>query len=235
MSTWSVELIGEPVDLEDLAHWFTQPELNVTRDHHGFQLASSEFAECADASDVISCAERLRTHMLGPACLFRRGFGPIVLGAVVKTDADGTRHTSVRLTEGAKSSSRVYAPTILTGDNTPAQVPPPGQWAAISLKDPTVAHALRLRGAPQADWFRLYKVWEVIEADVGGDVYSRGWATKSEAGRFTRTANSAAALGDAARHAKDRSHPPRNPMTLEEATNFIDRALRLWLLAKAGD
>jgi hypothetical protein len=57
----------------------------------------------------------------------------------------------------------------------------------------------------------------------------RGWATKTEESRFSQTANSAEAVGDAARHAQGKVKAPADPMPLGEARTLIRRILEKWI------
>ena len=81
------------------------------------------------------------------------------------------------------------------------------------------------------NWYDFYKVLEHVEADVGGEkgITSAGWASASQLGRFTGTANSGTILGDAARHAVTGKPPLKNPMTLPEADSFIRGITRQWI------
>lgn len=66
----------------------------------------------------------------------------------------------------------------------------------------------------------LYKAWESIEEGAGpGGAVSRGWATDTERRRFTGTANSYGAVGDAARHAG--FDLPASTMTIYHADDFV--------------
>ena len=89
-------------------------------------------------------------------------------------------------------------------------------------------------GADAHDWVGLYRLYEVIEADVGGEdkIVKAGWTTKKAIGRFTRTANSPDAIGDAARHGKQSGEPPPNPMDLSEAISLVKVILHNWLRTK---
>jgi len=96
-------------------------------------------------------------------------------------------------------------------------------------QDQVVAKALRLRNADNLDWVDLYRLYELIENDVGRPMHQLGWASRSELDRFARTANSVAAAGDKARHGVERTHPPRKPMTFSHARELIDRIMKAWL------
>jgi len=77
-----------------------------------------------------------------------------------------------------------------------------------------------------ADSVIKYKILEIIELDVGGSIYQEGWTNKSEATRFTQTANSAEALGDAARHAKNMWLLNQNQWQSRKHNALLDCCLR---------
>jgi hypothetical protein len=84
----------------------------------------------------------------------------------------------------------------------------------------------------QLNWFNLYKVYEVIEHDVGKKTID-SW-TKGRNDDFTYSANNAHASGLAARHSLKRYAPSskRKALSLEEATEFISNLLVQWLQTK---
>ena len=63
-------------------------------------------------------------------------------------------------------------------------------------------------------------------------MFDLGWVTKAAIDRFTQTANSAAAVGDDARHAHGRIPAPSKAMQLEEARELIRRLVQSWLGAR---
>src|SRR5207244_7920031 len=84
-----------------------------------------------------------------------------------------------------------------TRDPAPSSPPPPptNDWADLALREQDVRDALAILGREDVRWHDLYHVFEIVQADVGGQIYSAGWATKSAVGRFTQTANNRIALG----------------------------------------
>ena len=71
----------------------------------------------------------------------------------------------------------------------------------------------------------------MVKEDAGSSV--NDWVSKAELKRFKRTANSVGAVGDEARHGKENTEPPPNPMALREAESLILKLVRDWL--EAGD
>ena len=106
--------------------------------------------------------------------------------------------------------------------------------ASVAVPDANVQRALRLFGAGESDWRELYKVLEVVEADLGGlqGIEAAGLAPRSRLRVFKQTANSRAALGDAAWHGTESGLPPKDPMTLGEANALVRDLLRSWLALK---
>ena len=120
-----------------------------------------------------------------------------------------------------------YVPNVVTANS--AQV----AFARAAAQDAEAQKALRFL-APQADWYSIYKAYEVVLRDVGGKqaVTSLGWAKKKEQDLFTRTANSYDALGIEARHGVQREEPPDTPMAYDEACSFVVSLVKRWLQEK---
>jgi hypothetical protein len=126
--------------------------------------------------------------------------------------------------DSAHIRSKVQTPTLagdIVRDNS--GVSEQDRWVAAALKDSDIAEALRIWGGQNHDWFNLYKVFEIIESrcDIQGE----------ERTRFTWTANHQKAAGEGARHARMKTQPPPNPMTLSEGDAFIERIFLVWIEA----
>ncbi len=94
--------------------------------------------------------------------------------------------------------------------------------------NPAVAEAFLYLDHPQVGWPDLYKAYEVIRHDSGGQLglLKFGWATKPELSRFTQTANHY-------RHAKNSEYSlPAKPMTISLARKFVRELLSNWLATK---
>lgn len=160
-------------------------------------------------------------------------------------------YTRVRVSAGALGRSRedgafdqwVFPETI----RSRAQVFPPTVSEGGVLPEPFEAKLLRLVAGNEhlrlavhflnADlsWFNLWKSYENVRDGNGGekDLIARGWTTDDACERFRRTANTRSAVGDGARHAKIGVPPPPNPMTLEEAEDYVRELLLRWVSASA--
>jgi hypothetical protein len=75
--------------------------------------------------------------------------------------------------------------------------------------------------ATDPDWVDLYKIFEIIQNDVGA-IHKRGWGLpRDEVGRFTGSAQPH-------RHGVQKEAPHPQPMTLAEAQAFIRRMIHAW-------
>jgi hypothetical protein len=114
------------------------------------------------------------------------------------------------------------------------QADPVAGWIDAGLRDVNVAKVLRLLSSGQPSWVELYRILEVVEQDIRGLKYiaQQGWATDIALRRFKHTANSPTTAGDDARHGKESTRPPTNPMMLSEANALIATILHNWLRTK---
>ena len=103
-------------------------------------------------------------------------------------------------------------------------------WLELSKRDAHVKRALYLIKDEFETRSGLYKVYEVIQEDVG-NIPKKGWCNLAELKRFKQTANSPEALGVDARHGEMIPAPP-DPMSLSSAKSLIRRLLDEWFKEK---
>ena len=221
MMEWFVLLIGENSDLEELSNSLNSPELCVIQKNPpeppgpDFILKLTDFNFIEDTDDVINMADEIISEINGAARLFiglRKHIWGISLGVSASTpivSADGTVHDQENIHQV---------------DSIPGCI-------AIARHDVNVAKVLRLYGADDHDWVSLYRIYEVIESDVG-NIAKKGWATKNEIKRFAQTANSPDASGDDSRHGAGNIPPPKDPMPISEAKFLVKTIIHKWLRSK---
>jgi hypothetical protein len=90
-----------------------------------------------------------------------------------------------------------------------------------------VEAVLRVLGRDSLDWYDLYKLHELVQLE-SGDPVAKGFIQRSILQRLTQTANSADAIGDAARHAP-KFRAPTKPMSLDEAKKHVLGLVKKWL------
>jgi hypothetical protein len=158
------------------------------------------------------------------------------LSIITRVRPDGGRDIFVAVSDMIHVRATVGL-EVTRSDGTTEVANPAGSvpgWVRLGLADPKVAKALRLLGTEEHDWVSLYRLYEVIEDDVGSldNIVRYGWATKASIRRFKHTANSPGAVGDASRHGKESTTSPPDPMDLGEARALIEVILHNWLRSK---
>lgn len=79
-------------------------------------------------------------------------------------------------------------------------------------------------------WFALYKAYEVVRHELNGDrkLCQALEVCEKDLRNFKHTANHQGAAGQYARHARLTAKAPQNPMSLEEAQQFICSMVKKW-------
>lgn len=242
---WQVQIRGWGSDLEHLARHFQSQPYRVTKDERdgGFFYESDAFASCSTSEEVLALAEKEFCVLSGVLKLSRGSHEPLRAGAVYKRNAAGGRDVFVHLHDTLQIRAELGEVTVMVTDsqgNVVTKPAPPPRTIAIArlaVTDGAVAKAMRLLSAADShSWVGLYRIYEVVEADVGGEpaLKKRGWGSAGDLKRFKHSANSVAIAGDSARHGKEVTSPPANPMPLEEATAYVTYVVSAWLSSKGA-
>ncbi len=235
MPNWLVRLKGEKFDLEDFPSLLRSPEHTVIEGNGSYYLKSSDFDSLSSADEVRERGIAIIDMLNGAMKLHIHDFRGVFEDGVTLIKEEGSRHHYVYL--GGSIAARVkVSATVTTSKGTQQIGPQPSgveSWLSLAKGDKAVADALHF--FRENTWISLYKVYEIIRDDVGGEeaITTKGWATKKRLKRFTRTAQSRAALGDYARHASKKYTPPAQPMPIPEAESLIRGILLSWFRSKA--
>lgn len=232
IASWIVPLVGHQFDLEDLPLWLAGQDVHVaTRDNMFILVIPSAvvgenyepiraFAE--GQLELINGIGRLLSSTFRPLSLADRLFGVDSAGAVLHTvlgvnpaeERDKAR--SVRAVGGGK----------VQPDPREAAASPLVRAASLA---PRARDALSIVGRPTLTWSELYLLFELVQADVGGQMFDLGWISRNDANLFTRTANSYSTLRSDGRHGKDRGDPPAHPMQHGIAVTLVCGLVLAWL------
>jgi ABC-type Fe3+-hydroxamate transport system substrate-binding protein len=163
--------------LEHLArHFKAGPTRVVKEDRYGFLYESDAFAGCTASEDVLAIADGELRTLSGVFKLVRESHEPLRSGAVYKTNAAGGKDVFVHVQEVLQVRVEFGEPTITVTDSAGNDITPPSPpprtvvLARLAATDVAVAKALRLLAAPDSkSWVGLYRMHEVVEADVGGE------------------------------------------------------------------
>jgi len=229
--TWRAFLKGHSFDLELLVEQFDRGRARVMRSGDEFWLASPSFDELPDASAVQTAARKLLGEVNGAAKLIDGSFRAVELQ---DRFSDGTGGHVLLAGGTAEARSRnIRTVVIRDAQGTVASLPPTPTEAPAYLdtadRHPAVREVLQMLSDDHPDWFALFKVKEVVEADAGG---LHAFATKNEISAFGASANNPDVSGEAARHARHKGSAPRHSMTIDEGRTFIRRVVQDWLAAK---
>jgi hypothetical protein len=236
---WCVEVVGDGADLSMLAESLSDGPTSITRHAGGFILGCDSFSGLDSARDVAEHAKQVLAMLSGSTRLLLGGRASMTAGAVYRVRDDGNRDTFLITEPGRFELRGMPVTTVVSKSDGTREVHRPADpiraWVELGTTDGVVAKALRLRDDDSRGWVELYRLYEVIESDVGRSaVVANGWTSDRDIGRFKHTANSVEAAGDQARHGKEETDPPAKPLSLAEARALIDRLLLGWLASKAG-
>jgi hypothetical protein len=233
---WEIQINGDTLDLQELSKSLVDDELRVFEKNGQYFLESNRFKEFANSEEVASLAADILKVLTGAARLSLGGRTPLHVANAARVRSDGGRDVYVTVTDTIHVRETIGV-EITRSDGTKEVIHPahsvPG-WIKLGLTDQNVAKALRLLGTDEHDWVSLYRLYEVIEEDVGGldKIANNGWATKTSIKRFKHTANSPGAVGDDSRHGKESTTPPSDPMDIGEARALVEVILHNWLRSK---
>jgi hypothetical protein len=234
--TWKVRIIGNQHDLTELKRSFSDDSISVVKGKDGFYLEYEQFSTCQTVEDVLQISSKVLAILNGATRLALGGNSIITESGVLQEHQDGTSkfyiHESETLNVRDSSNLKVMdldgnvIDEIYPADEVPV-------WVLLGLKDDAVEKVFRLFGL-QHDWVGLYRIFEIIENDVGGieAITHNDWGAKSSLKLFKHTANSPGAIGDDARHGKETTTPPAKPMLLSEARALIETLVHHWLREK---
>lgn len=236
MTEWSVELNGDDYILDELATNFDSSPCIVSFDEgqSRYFLKLSAFERAANVSEIREAAESELVTLEGALSLSNRPLRePLRLGAVHSIDEGGRRQLFVTCSSGIRTAA--FGQAVVTDGQGNVVTPPPAQRRLLQLakliaERERVAKVSRLMREPDFEtWTGLYRVFEVVCADVGGNSGLRDWVSEQSIKRFTRTANHPLAAGDGARHGHSNQDPPPRPMNLSEAIAWLTGLVRCWV------
>lgn len=250
MARWMVKLAGDEFDLKDVSKLYTEPECRVARDDDGaYHLTSEAFTSMAGGGDVEAAAHELLMYVNALTSLRNSGFQPISFDGLYSLNNDGTKVHHVLLRATLSASARLHAElTVLGPDGQPIPSAEPALAQTrlkLAQRDMKVRTILSLwRGCIPSDaglWIYVYKIYEIIGADMAGGnkndirqtLEQLGWATKAELDNFGEAANNPAVSGDNARHgASWVTLTGVTPFSAGQAIAFIRGLMERWLNEK---
>lgn len=224
-------LTGHEFDLLDLADFFPTGDPRVVKDGDTFYIESAALNPAPGGRPFYEAGPDLIRTLNGAARAMKVDFQLVEINGYVGDDGKATIYGVGGAISGV---TRIRATgTVIGPDGKPVPPPPPPGpgYLARASTDPDAAEVFAYLSRPDwPTWYDLYKVYEVMRSSRKLTLARQAAGfSKDEMSRFTRTANHPGASGAAARHARDSSEPPENPMTLQEGDVFIRQVIRAWL------
>lgn len=242
---WQVQVQGWSSDLEYLTRHFTSTPFRIYKDERDgeFVYDSDSFKTCQTSEEVLKLANDQLCVLSGILKMTRDSPEPVRAGAVYRPNATGGRDIFVHIQEGLHVRAEISEATATVADaegNVITRPDPPPRSVTITqlaAANASVAKAMRLLAAPDhKSWGGMYRIHEVIEADVGSEhaLKRQGWGSEQDLKRFKHSANSVTVAGDSARHGKEVEQPPKLPMSVDEAAAYLTHVLQSWLSSKGA-
>ena len=221
MPKWLVKLKGEEFDLKPIAELLRSVELKVIREGENYYLTGTVFNTAKTPDDVrgfaknilrrANAAERVRCGSSLPIQIDDEG--------VLRIDEDGSRRSFFSTSFLHTRNVRQKHSPVTEKDASAFAA-----WIQLAGCDPEVDKAFRNLIEPEYSyWLILYNIFEVIEGNVGKRIDT--WGVERKVKLFSRTAQMF-------RHSRQKSRPPKRPMSLEDGGALIRTLLRRWLNSK---
>ena len=231
---WEAELRGNKQDLISVEDACSDLLMTIhwTGDYACGRLPNDkQYTTENEFREALTCALSITQ---GVVCLMKGAVGPVFVGIAFRLDEYGVRIPSYRVTYDV---TVVATPSWVFADAGAKVIdykPIDGGRAIANLTctSAVVSNVLRWIGQPHLNYVALYRIFEAIREDIGGNqaLLDTGWISKSEQSRFTQTANSLDAVGDEARHGSASVRMPAKPMDMLEARPMILGVARRWLV-----
>jgi hypothetical protein len=227
-SWWEIEIAADAHGLRFVREILAKSEVDLSEQSDRHVLRIPELDDIADIGVVRSRARSFVESLSGAAKLVLGWTTPIRLGSVLRRHPDGRADYFLEV-DSVRMTIRSYPVTLrVTHSDGTIEERGPGEevllWLEHARRRESVSRVLRLVSEPELGWVELYRIANVVHEAAGVAIYD--WVSKAELERFKHTANSVGAVGDAARHGRERRSPPKNPMGLEEARRLVSNLAR---------
>lgn len=232
---WQVRLIGPRESLEKLAASSSGDDVNISIDGGGGVLTGVELERFTEPMAVVQHAKTLIELRSGILSL-ESDFTPVQVGPLNRVVGTRTEAFAIGAELCAATATMSGAGSLRDSDGRPKEndCDRNRQLRELASREPVVADFLGRHTNHAHDWAGLYKLYEIVRNDVGGEhvLYAKRWITRDERSLFTNTADNSHAAGRAARHAASKTAPPAVPMSLGEAKLLVRRLGTAWLNEK---
>jgi hypothetical protein len=232
---WRALLDGDITDLEELSQSINSDELSITKFDNKYYLSSKALSDAKDCEELWPVLYNYAIYISAIANLLLDSRRNITINSLENIDLEGKRHIFMP-TLSFEVNARVGFATlsVRNQDGTIHEEHISGsskELFDIGIREEAVAKVYRLIALKGLDWVNLFRVYEILRHDIGGEgnIVTKGWATTTQLSAFRSGANRPDVSGDDARHGVLPGPPPKNTMDLSKARIFIKGLVRNWL------
>jgi hypothetical protein len=232
MSIARVFASGNAHDIDYILKHLSPVGIQVEKDNTGYLVLSHEGGE-----EQLQELREVVTLINGLSCLELDSRTPLRINHCEVVSDEGVRLFIVEATE--EFHVREFIEIEVKEGESSSCISLPGDRLdggfELAMRDDAVKNVFRLLADADFSWVNLYRVYEIVRADLGGEkeLVSKGWANKKTLSLFTHTANSFSAIGGEARHAAEQNDPPPHPMTHGAAKALVTLLVHEWLNEKS--
>lgn len=226
-----IELIGEKIDIEDLLFALQTSEWEILNQDEKFYLTSKRVSNLTDYNEILSEGRSFLKILNGAAKVIDRDHKEVTTGSMITIEKNGNRSILVPLSGTIHIRSRIRG--ILSTSNKDSDKEKSTQienWLKVADEFPTVRDALYFFN--ELSWWNLYKIYEIIDFDLGGKQRIINLFDKKKLKLFTQTCQSRKAIGDLARHATPKYLPPKEELSINDAHKIIAQLFANWVNEK---
>lgn len=220
-----VELEGDKLDIEELQSGLSSGNWTITKEGCKYYLNSDILDELSTNRQIADKAAEFIDIINGAANILYIDHGKVKIGNHKIVKDNKTNYVLMTETGYCKLKSQPRK-TFLVEDKEISK-PTIETWLVKSQTNRDILDILHFFN--EITWWNLYKIYEIIRDDVGGQKGLTKIGNKTELNHFTQAAQSRELLGDKARHASKKYKPPTNKLTIDHATDIIVRLFKNWL------
>lgn len=230
---WLFRLSGEEVT-DELAEAFEALGLSRIHENGEWLWTSSRFSSLANPGDVKDLAQELAAVLNGTLMMTIGNVRPLKISGILRTQ-EGKPPAQFIFPESVINESRFGILTLIRDGDPPPKKEDKFLYRFLAAADRSAAvnRVLKLVGSKELNWVNLYRIYEIISADVDS-ISQKGWASENDLTLFRRTANHPRSVGEEARHGVSPAEPPAYPMQLAEAEALLKGVIGKWIREQMG-
>lgn len=214
----SIRIVGDILSLNWAERNFNESDCNVCKEEHGnfsdFWIHSDKIENLEDIHNIKEVASELIEYINSILYFEKENYSTIKYDNI---KIGNTIYSEVNECLGVQEDCFII-------ENNKEKELNSAQTEKMKICyriDSRAKEILRLYQKKGIDFVNLYRICDKLKS-FQMDPVKKKWVTAQKYSDFTNSANNPLVSGDEARHGKSMGQPPKNPMTIQEAKQFID-------------